>query len=425
MKRVSLFYTTIANVCFATASMGQVPAYVPVSGLLGWWPFTGNANDLSANGNNGTVYGASLTADRNNNNSCAYFFNGTNDYISCNLASLPVGSAPRTISAWIQTISGPIATNIDPTVITVAAYGISSAGAVIFGQLVRASIGKGYFESGSSQNEIYSTTTVNNGNWHNLVITYGGPGSRVRMYIDGVKEDSTSTLTLATGTSFFGIGKSPWANTFFQGKIDDLGLWNRALTQDEITTLYHECIPINATTSPNQTVTVGNNTQIILTTSVSVSAYQWQTDVGFGYQNLSNAVQYSGATTATLNIANVTALNNNQLFRCILSSEGCTFTSTPSMLIVSGNNATGIEAFPEHEPTRVYPNPTTDNLTINVDAAMQGLDYIIYNPLGDVILKGELKNEKQFIVMQDVCPGVYFLRVGNSKQTVKIFKYFK
>jgi hypothetical protein len=42
----------------------QIPSYVPTSGLVGWWPFNGNANDECGNGNNGTVNGATLTTDR-------------------------------------------------------------------------------------------------------------------------------------------------------------------------------------------------------------------------------------------------------------------------------------------------------------------------------------------------------------------------
>ena len=42
----------------------NLPSYVPTNGLVGYWPFNGNANDQSGNGNNGTVNGATLTADR-------------------------------------------------------------------------------------------------------------------------------------------------------------------------------------------------------------------------------------------------------------------------------------------------------------------------------------------------------------------------
>ena len=51
-------------------------------GLVAHYPFNGNANDESGNGNNGTVNGATLTADRSGNEDCAYFFNGNGDYIS-------------------------------------------------------------------------------------------------------------------------------------------------------------------------------------------------------------------------------------------------------------------------------------------------------------------------------------------------------
>ena len=60
------------------SSIAQVPTYVPTSGLVGWWPFNGNANDESGNGNNGTVNGATLTSDRFGEVNKAYSFDGSN-----------------------------------------------------------------------------------------------------------------------------------------------------------------------------------------------------------------------------------------------------------------------------------------------------------------------------------------------------------
>lgn len=54
----------------------QVPAYVPTDGLVGYWPFNGNANDESGNGNDGIVNGASLEVDRFGFASSSYYFNG-------------------------------------------------------------------------------------------------------------------------------------------------------------------------------------------------------------------------------------------------------------------------------------------------------------------------------------------------------------
>ncbi len=55
MKFKSILLTAVAALSLTTATMAQVPNYVPTNGLVGWWPFNGNANDESGNGNNGIV----------------------------------------------------------------------------------------------------------------------------------------------------------------------------------------------------------------------------------------------------------------------------------------------------------------------------------------------------------------------------------
>ena len=76
MKTIKLFSTLFLMLIFIVKITAQVPPYVPTNGLVAWWPFTGNANDLSGNGNNGTVNNATLTTDRYGNSNCAYSFNG-------------------------------------------------------------------------------------------------------------------------------------------------------------------------------------------------------------------------------------------------------------------------------------------------------------------------------------------------------------
>ena len=70
MKK-SLFTAFAVGLCMTANLMAQVPSYVPSNGLVGWWPFNGNANDESGNEYNGTVDGAVLDTDRfNKKNSC-------------------------------------------------------------------------------------------------------------------------------------------------------------------------------------------------------------------------------------------------------------------------------------------------------------------------------------------------------------------
>jgi hypothetical protein len=63
MKKIILSIFLLGTLLSASA---QVPNYVPTNGLVGWWPFHGNANDQSGTANTGTVTGATLVIDRKN-----------------------------------------------------------------------------------------------------------------------------------------------------------------------------------------------------------------------------------------------------------------------------------------------------------------------------------------------------------------------
>jgi len=78
-------------------------------GLVAYYPFNGNANDESVNGNHGTVYGATLTTDRFGNTNKAYSFDGVDDYIDSKF-NFNGGSTNFTISYWAKfySLSGKI-----------------------------------------------------------------------------------------------------------------------------------------------------------------------------------------------------------------------------------------------------------------------------------------------------------------------------
>ena len=76
-------------------------------GLVAYYPFNGNANDESGNGNNGTVHGATLTTDRFGNANKAYYFNGVNSFIEVSDSSTLDIPINLTFSVWInQNVSG-------------------------------------------------------------------------------------------------------------------------------------------------------------------------------------------------------------------------------------------------------------------------------------------------------------------------------
>jgi hypothetical protein len=79
------------------------------TGLVAYYPFNGNANDQSGNGNHGTVFEATLTTDRFGNDNSAYSFDGVNDYISVNDTPELSGGSPlvKTVSIWFKTNETP------------------------------------------------------------------------------------------------------------------------------------------------------------------------------------------------------------------------------------------------------------------------------------------------------------------------------
>ena len=81
MKRFLLVLTLSIFVVTLTKAQ-ELPSYVPSEGLVAYYPFNGNANDVSENGNNGTVSCATLTANKDGDENSAYSFDGDQDQIT-------------------------------------------------------------------------------------------------------------------------------------------------------------------------------------------------------------------------------------------------------------------------------------------------------------------------------------------------------
>jgi len=332
MKAKILLLIGTALLFFAVTTMAQVPSYVPSNGLVGWWPFSGNASDLSGNGNNGTVTGATLTTDRNGNVNAAYSFNGSSNYIQASLTTALNTSSINgiTLSGWTNSISYTISS---PQVITGLFDASGSAYAIMWG--ANGSNGFLLGECGASgvapSMIIYQLTSPLINSWYHVVMTCDLASNISKLYINGIFQSQSTNVLIHPTLNKIIIGK--WTSNWFQnGKLDDIGIWNRALTQTEVTTLYQGC-SLAITTSPvNQNVNIGSNAQFIVAASDTSAIYHWQTDLGLGFQNISNAGQYSGATNDTLIVTNTTVTNNGQVFRCIVSSGACSDTSTLATL---------------------------------------------------------------------------------------------
>jgi len=222
--------------CFGITSYAQIPA----NGLIAWYPFNGNANDESGNGHNGTPQGATLIMDRFGNANKAYSFDGTNDFISFN-APLITGQMPVSFTFWAK-----------------SNY---SGSQDIMGQACRTDCGtdiriqfntpqfsdKGlsfkspaFFATAKSQ-KVYDDS------WHQYSVVMGENNnfsySNFKFYIDGVLTVVTNghnwggwTYTMPGDTFYIGAARP--LGGYFHGAIDDVIIFNKALSAWQIDSLF-------------------------------------------------------------------------------------------------------------------------------------------------------------------------------------------
>jgi hypothetical protein len=237
MKKILL--SVLALLVFACSGMAQtLPSYVPTNGLVGWWPFNGNANDESGNNNNGTVNGATLTADRFGNAGKAYGFDQVSQQaITGTLANF--GSAELSVSVWGKHKTGktgdlPV-NGFQPFEWLV---GIGSPTAIAptneafcFGVYNNSS----NISAGGWGNLTLNGCTIDT-IWKQYVVTFSQ--GQFKAYQNGQLTGTSqgqlniSSFPFAFGRQLFGI------NEFWNGSLDDIAIYNRALTQLEITSLY-------------------------------------------------------------------------------------------------------------------------------------------------------------------------------------------
>ncbi len=211
------------------------------TGLELWYPFTGSANDMSSKGNNGTIHGPILTADRFGNPNSAYSFNGTSDYIEINNVSLPSGNSSRSFSFWAYII--PQANQSWNAILSYGNSAATSAGTQCC-VLITVNSADIDFRNFAGFNNTISPILSNT--WKHIVITYNQNNiNDIRIYIDGILlptqylnyNNITSINTSVYPTAL--IGKCTFIYPYyFNGKIDDLRVYSRVLTKSEVSYLY-------------------------------------------------------------------------------------------------------------------------------------------------------------------------------------------
>ncbi len=241
--KFSKFAMVVLSAFYGAIGHAQLPAYLPTNGLVAWYPFNGNANDESGNGNNGLVNGASLTADRFNQNASAYDFNGIDNFIEVTHSPELQFFSNLTISCWVKIED--YSTNPTWGTRTILSKPRGYLGSGLFLYSVNETVGVyggGVFNSWPDGYSVNSSEQLPLNDWENIILTYDG--SFLRLYKNGELINSTySTIELDPATTPLYIGREflsdpPNYSRWFKGSVDDIVLYNRALTESEITALY-------------------------------------------------------------------------------------------------------------------------------------------------------------------------------------------
>lgn len=221
------------------------PAPDVTTGLVAYYPFSGDAGDASGNGNDGSVSNATLATDRHGATGSAYLFNGTDSRIT---VSAPSGSSLNdpagalSMAAWIEldgySTNGAPSQPFGPILMKSS----STSNGFMYRMLVSGtglSIAVSDWNSGVGTAYTFSADPTGE-TWYHVASTWDGVTAR--FYVNGVLVDESGyTVTMTADTRDLVIGADPpGAPESFNGRIDEVRIYDRALTADQVGALANQ-----------------------------------------------------------------------------------------------------------------------------------------------------------------------------------------
>ena len=377
--RKAIFTISLLIICLCNVN-GQIPA----DSLVGYWPFNGNANDESGNGNNGIVTGATLTTDRFGNPNKAYRFDG-NDLISISHSATLNMLDSLSFSVWVkpETLAGTrmIFGKSNYTTRTNYLLRVKPNGYIQWEY-------DGYTDTDSVPLELNT--------WHHIVVTATGPGLIKRVYIDNqlIKETINSSGPFGQITDPFTIGYASYGAEYFIGAIDDIRMYNKVLSINEIGSLFNEsCNSFNSlsvtacdsytapdgviyTTSGVKTAVIPNaagcDSTITIDLTINQSSASSITEAACGSYTAPDGVIYTTSGVKTAVIPNAAGCDStitinltiNQSSASSITETACDSYTAPDGVIYT---TSGVK-------TAVIPNAAGCDSTITINLTINTVD---------------------------------------------------
>jgi len=315
-------------------------------GLAAYYPFNGSAMDWSGNGDNGVLAG---------NAKYGPGIKGQGLLLDGSSSGVQLGNPTN---LWLQNLS--IATWVKRASTSVVSYGSNGSGVIAAGSpgayilymnsdgsLVFAQLGNSSYLLGPS---------ITDTNWHQIVLTK--VGANIVFYVDGMPKSTQSYNVTFTFNGSLGVGYRPDnADNSFYGTLDELRIYNRALSTNDVMQLYTLSSAELIQDVTNTSVLSGQNTSFSVTVaSSSPLSYQWYssapddsglagayaqlisgfvypavvTNGGFGYGVAPSVSFVGGGGTGAAGFATV---SNGAVTAITITNTGSGYRSAPSVVI--------------------------------------------------------------------------------------------
>jgi len=344
------------------------------TGLVAYYPFNGNANDISGNNNNGVITSVTSSADRFGIANTAYTFSGGN--IAVPMTTELAMTGDRTFSCWFK------------------ANGSQTGGRIYENTYLNSGIGlyngnkldAWHCSNGQSRN-VVNITFGTLREWHHLVYVADATNSLGKVYIDGALSGTMSATSSSCPSSWlgaymrFGLGAS---GEVFNGSLDDIGIWNRSLTETEIRQLYNNNISVTWSTGATTNVIVVNPTQ---TTTYTAT-------ISDGISSCQEQIVVTVPADPTITTSGTTAICNGSSVQLTSSSTtGNAWYKNGQPILVGGNgqrltvSQAGVYSVSTTTTINNCINTSTNSITVTINP----LPTIGFNtlPVNGIVCKGD------------------------------------
>lgn len=235
-KTLSLVFISLIGIILLTSSFVYVSAQpsciAPPTGMIGWWPGDGNANDIQGI-SSGTINGAvSFISGKVDN---AFNFTG-NGHVTTSLNNLPGGTGSGTIDFWIKIPTAPTSAQHVVGIANLLRFVTTPFGEHSVVASVNTSNGPLWLTTGT----VFPAGT----DFHHVVFVYDSSTGKGILYLDGVEVDQTGpvdpgTKLVSSGQGGLTIGDLFSGGQAFVGSIDEIEIYNLALTQNQIQSIFN------------------------------------------------------------------------------------------------------------------------------------------------------------------------------------------